>query len=441
MNFTRFKILTLSCVFAGSLASLNAATSLEEAIKDVEISGVMRYRYDTGRFENRNKLGFRDMGNGQFAGRGIVSSSQAHRMLANFGLKASIGEDIKVFSQLRYGPTRDGGYGAGSSANTSRSFALRQVYAEYDKEQLNIKAGRQQMDSIWTENYYDGLVGMGVKATYKVLENTSLQAYIYDSFGVDEQGGIGGDLGGYYQGSSWSNLPFYIYNLYGVAASNHYTLGVNQLNSELWFSYLDQSAFLYALNVNFKGKFSDEVSFNVEASYLGNSLKKQFKRSLRADAIQSDNGNFFGAKGSIYAYGFDASLGALYYGKKDKYTFTVLEDTGNLNIIGGQEIIYTDGSHLTGDRGENSFVFTGLGYTIDKLRIGGDIAYGATKTGVAGLGGEKLELVGKVSYKLTSKLNLLAWYSYINIDTNNPSDNKSVDSKKNTTRLQAIYKF
>lgn len=170
-------------------------------------------------------------------------------------------------------------------------------------------------------------------------------------------------------------------------------------------------------------------------------LIKHLKRSLRADSIESDNGNFFDAKGSVYAYGFDASLGALYYGKKDKYTFTVLEDTGNLNVIGGQEIIYTDGSHLTGDRGENSFVFAGLGYTIDKLRIGGDIAYGATKTGVAGLGGEKLEFVGKLSYKLTSKLNLLAWYSYINIDTNNPNTNKSVDSKKNTTRLQAIYKF
>jgi len=141
MNFTQFKILTLSCLFARSLASLNAATSLEEAIKDVEVSGVMRYRYDTGRFENRSKLGFRDAGDGQYAGRGLVASSQAHRMLANFGFKASIGDDIKVFSQL-------------------------------------------------------------------------------------------------------------------------------------WFSYLDESAFLYALNVNFKGKFSDEASFNVESSYLGNSLNK-----------------------------------------------------------------------------------------------------------------------------------------------------------------------
>lgn len=193
--------------------------------------------------------------------------------------------------------------------------------------------------------------------------------------------------------------------------------------------------FFYALNLAYSYKFSENFNINLEGAYLGNAIQNDFEKE-----VDATNGNFFGAKATLYAYGFDMNLGGVHYGDKDKYSITVLEDTGNLNVLGGQEIFYTDGSHLSGDRGENTFVYGGLGYTFDKVRVGTDMAYGETKTGISGLGGEKLELVGKVSYKYSPKLNFLAWYSHINIDTNDASG-ESLDSKKNTVRFQTLYKF
>ncbi|HED7694934.1 TPA: major outer membrane protein [Campylobacter jejuni] len=79
--------------------------------------------------------------------------------------------------------------------------------------QTSVKAGKQQMDSIWTENYYDGLVATGLKITNTSLDGIMFQAYAYDSYNSDKQGGVGGDMGVYKDysnpNSSYTQLPIY----------------------------------------------------------------------------------------------------------------------------------------------------------------------------------------------------------------------------------------
>lgn len=419
-----------------SWGGVAGAVTLEEAIQDIDISGILRYRYDTGRYKNENKIGFQNCS-------GLISSNQNHRWLGNLNFKANIDDNFKAFIQLRYGPTKEGGYGNSSSniTDTSKSLNVRQLYVEYNNPdyQTSVKAGKQQMDSIWTENYYDGLVATGLKITNTSLDGIMFQAYAYDSYNSDEQGGVGGDMGVYkdYSNpkSSYTQLPIYEKNLYGIAILGNHEILQGNLNSQLWLSYLSENVFFYALNLAYSYEFSENFSINLEGAYLGNTIQSDFEKK-----VDATNGNFFGAKAILYTYGFDINLGGVHYGDKNKYSITVLEDTGNLNVLGGQQIFYTDGSHLSGDRGENSFIYGGLGYTFDKVRIGADVAYGETKTGISGLGGEKLEFVGKVSYKYSPKLNFLAWYSHINIDTNDLSS-ASLDSKKNTVRFQTLYKF
>lgn len=430
------QVLLLSSLLAGGGGfEFLSAKSLEETIKDIDVSGVIRYRYDTGRYDNPSKIGYRD-------GRGLVSSSQNHRFLANFNFKAQIEDNIKSYLQLRYGPTKEGGYGASSSTDTSKPLKVRQIYVQYALNDYNseIIAGKQQMNSIWTENYYDGLVAMGLKVVNNSLDNISLQAFAYDSYNDDEQGGRMGDMAEYKSNyadanQAYTQAPFYKENFYGVAALGDHKLLAGNLNSQLWLGYLNQNAFFYALDLGYTTSIND-INLSFQGTYLGNSVESDFK-----DNLNGDNGNFFGAKASLNVSFFDANIGGMFYGDKDKYTIVVLEDTGNLTTIGGQEIFYTDGSHLNGDRGENAFVYGGLGFSVDKLRVGADFAYGSTKTAIAGLGGEKLELVGRISYKYSPKLNFITWYSHINIDTNDPSSLESIDSKKDTVRFQALYKF
>ena len=149
------------------------------------------------------------------------------------------------------------------------------------------------------------------------------------------------------------------------------------------------------------------------------------------------NGNLFALKGAIEVNGWDASLGGIYYGKKDKLTFNTLEDVGNLDLAGA-EIFYTDGSNLNGDIGRNIFGYVTAGYTFNEtVRVGADLVYGGTKT-MDNSGGEKLEAVARVSYKYSPKLNFSAFYSYVNVSNDNQGQE---DGRKNTVRLQALYKF
>ncbi|EHB1295981.1 major outer membrane protein, partial [Campylobacter coli] len=148
------------------------------------------------------------------------------------------------------------------------------------------------------------------------------------------------------------------------------------------------------------------------------------------------NGNFFALRGSVEVNGWDATLGGLYYGKKDKVTVTVLEDQGNIgSLLAGEEIFYTKGSNLNGDTGRNIFGFVKAGYTFNEtVRLGADFVYGGTKTENHS-GGDKLEAVARVDYKYSPKLNFSAFYSYVNVD-------KDTDSTHHdAVRLQALYKF
>ncbi|HEF9124579.1 TPA: major outer membrane protein, partial [Campylobacter coli] len=154
-------------------------------------------------------------------------------------------------------------------------------------------------------------------------------------------------------------------------------------------------------------------------AYLGNSLDNERKD------LGNGNGNFFALNGSIEVNGWDATLGGLYYGKKDKATVTVIEDQGNLgSLLAGEEIFYTKGSNLNGDTGRNIFGFVKAGYTFNEtVRLGADFVYGGTKT-EAGNGGDKLEAVARVDYKYSPKLNFSAFYSYVNVDKDTDSTHR-----------------
>ncbi|EOA2863992.1 major outer membrane protein, partial [Campylobacter upsaliensis] len=106
--------------------------------------------------------------------------------------------------------------------------------------------------------------------------------------------------------------------------------------------------------------------------------------------------------------------------------------------LAGQEIFYTEGSHLNGDYGQNTFGYLTAGYTFNEvLRLGADFVYGGTKTNDHMSGGEKMEAVARVDYKYSPKLSFQAWYSYLTVD----KDREDGEGKKDTVRLQALYKF
>ncbi|EAI3527800.1 major outer membrane protein [Campylobacter coli] len=411
--------LSLVAALAAGAFSVANATPLEEAIKDIDVSGVLRYRYETSNeWSDIN-------GVAQNEGSGI-SGKQDHKYRAQLNFSGAIADNFKAFVQLDYN-AKDGGYGA-NNGSTTRSYTadnsstlnVRQLYLTYTDENVatSVILGKQQLNTIWTDNAIDGLVGTGVKVVNNSIDGLTLAAFAVDSYNSDEQRG---ELG---------TVLNFSENLYGAAAIGSYEVFNGQLNPQLWLAYMTDNAFFYALDAAYNTTIFDGVNWTLEGAYLGNSLDNERKD------LGNGNGNFFALNGSIEVNGWDATLGGLYYGKKDKATVTIIEDQGNLgSLLAGEEIFYTNGSNLNGDTGRNIFGFVKAGYTFNEtVRVGADFVYGGTKTENHS-GGDKLEAVARVDYKYSPKLNFSAFYSYVNVD-------KDTDSTHHdAVRLQALYKF
>ncbi|EHG7935717.1 major outer membrane protein [Campylobacter jejuni] len=419
------KLSLVAALAAGAFSAANA-TPLEEAIKDIDVSGVLRYRYETSN----------DWSNANF-GSGI-SGKQDHKYRAQVNFSGAISDNFKAFVQFDYN-SQDGGYGIDSISNTSDTLTVRQLYLTYTNEDVatSVIAGKQQLNTIWTDNGIDGLVGTGVKVVNNSIDGLTLAAFAMDSFnekvpatadvvnGTFNKGNVNGD-GDVSSALDWSK------NIYGAAAIGSYDIAGGQFNPQLWLAYMNENAFLYALDAAYSTTIFDGINWSIEGAYLGNSVDNKLK-----DRLDAANGNFFALRGTVEVNGWDASLGGLYYGKKDKATVTTIEDQGNIgSLLAGEEIFYTKGSNLNGDIGRNIFGYVTAGYTFNEtVRVGADFVYGGTKTNIIGQGGKKLEAVARVDYKYSPKLNFSAFYSYVNVDTDPES------THHDAVRLQALYKF
>ncbi|EAL5553051.1 hypothetical protein DRQ66_00245 [Campylobacter jejuni] len=416
------KLSLVAALAAGAFSAANA-TPLEEAIKDIDVSGVLRYRY-----ENSNPWSNDNFGTG-------ISGKQDHKYRAQVNFSGAIADNFKAFVQFDY-DSQDGGYGADSISNTSDTLSVRQLYLTYTNEDVatSVIAGKQQLNFIWTDNAIDGLVGTGIKVVNNSIDGLTLAAFAMDSFnekvpatttnGNFNKGNVNGD-------SDVSGALDWSKNIYGAAAIGSYDIAGGQFNPQLWLAYMSDNAFLYALDAAYSTTIFDGINWTIEGAYLGNSVDNKLKDRLDA------NGNFFALRGTVEVNGWDASLGGLYYGKKDKSTVTTIEDQGNLgSLLAGEEIFYTRGSNLNGDSGRNIFGYVTGGYTFNEaVRVGADFVYGGTKTNIIGQGGKKLEAVARVDYKYSPKLNFSAFYSYVNVDTDPES------THHDAVRLQALYKF
>lgn len=424
--------LSLVAALAAGAFSVANATPLEEAIKDIDVSGVLRYRYESGRFGKDV-----DLRNGN-----LDESKQNHQYRAQVNFSGAIADNFKAFVQLDYNAA-DGGYGADSVSNTKTSLNVRQLYLTYTDENVatSVILGKQQLNTIWTDNAIDGLVGTGIKVVNNSIDGLTLAAFAIDSVNTDEQGrgeifSPSGTNGAINPDNIGDNSPYlnWSQNIYGAAAIGSYEVFNGQLNPQLWLAYMTDNAFLYALDVAYNTTIFDGVNWTLEGAYLGNSLDNTLDDRYAGGAT---NGNFFGLRGTVEVNGWDATLGGLYYGDKEKISITVIEDQGNIgSLLAGEEIFYTDGSQLNGSLGRNIFGYVKAGYTFNEtVRVGADLVYGGTKT-ITNEGGDKLEAVARVSYKYSPKLNFSAWYSYVNVDRD-----QGGEGDHNAVRLQALYKF
>ncbi|HEF1623510.1 TPA: major outer membrane protein [Campylobacter lari] len=398
--------LSLVAALAAGVFSAANAVSLEEAIKDVDVSGMMRYRFQSDRQEQGDVItdGYNS------------SKNNEHKFKAQLNFKAALDDNFKAFVQFQYGQATDYGFGQGTTGtDTHTSFAVNQAYLEYTNEAYatSVIFGKMEVGSIWT----DDAVGTGAKVLNNSIEGLTFAGYWFDSFNWNDD-------------SDYTDTKLPKSSLYGAAVLGDF----DPFAFQLWAAYSANNAFLYAIDASYKFAFND-MNFKIQGQYLGNNLDSDFEKFYDNNV---DNGNFYAAKFSGDISAFDFQAGVVGYGDKDKQTVVTLEDTGRV-IAPGQQIFYAKGtSQLTHVYGENFFYFAGLGYTFaETLRVGFDYIGGKTEqTGKNDI--DKNEYVGSISYAYSPKLTFSGFYSYLTEDYNT---NGVQDKDDQFIRLEALYKF
>ncbi|EGK8023181.1 major outer membrane protein [Campylobacter lari] len=395
------KLSLVAALAAGAFSTANAV-SLEEAIKDVDVSGMFRYRFQSDRLEIGDAI--------QQEGYNS-SKNNEHKFKSQLNFKAALDDNFKAFVQFEYNSTDNGFDGA--NTQTNKTFNVKQAYLEYTNEAYatSVTFGKLEVGSIWT----DDAVGTGAKVLNNSIEGLTFAGYWFDALNhVDD--------------SDFTNLGIAESSIYGAAVLGDF----DPFAFQVWAAYANNWAFLYAVDASYKFAFND-MNFKIQGQYLGNSLDSDKEKLGLAD------NNFYAAKFSGQISAFDFQAGVVGYGDKDKATIVTLEDTGRV-IAPGQQIFYSnDGSKLVGSHGENFFYFAGLGYTFaETLRVGFDYIGGTTeRTGLEDT--DKNEYIASVSYAYSPKLTFSGFYSYLTED--NSKGVKNVDADDQFIRLEALYKF
>lgn len=271
-NFMKnIKISLIAVITATSFSSLGA-TPLEEAIKDVDVSGSLRYRYDSF------VPNFKDGGSGTLY-ESDLSNSQRHEFRALLTTSVSLGDGFKAVGTLNYNPDgeTDGGFYGG--AQTKLPIYLEEAYLRYDSNPIfatSILLGRQRLGTIWTDNdSLSGSVGMKAQLINKALPGITLTAFAVDSVNDDgdfigAEFGKNGDSPSYneatdtYQNAFTGKYPtmkdaIFAQNLYGAAVLLDYGESVG-LTGQAWFGYVNDRMAMYAVDLGYTLDFKDTAA-------------------------------------------------------------------------------------------------------------------------------------------------------------------------------------
>ncbi len=397
------KLSLAAIVAAGALTSVASAASLEEAIKNVDVTGYARYRFDS-----------KDSG---------TNTANKHRFTSDVNFKSALDDNFFGVLGFRYDSIDNSGerinartmVGADDNGNDNfgQTFNVRQVYLGYTAGNTTITAGRQVLGTFFT----DDMVGTGIKLLNSDISGLTLAAIAFDNLQDDGDIGTGDLLLG-------SNNAEYVYdrNLYGAAAIGSY----DPVSFQLWYAALDSVAQLYVADVTV-GASLGEVDLSLQAQAAGSSMWADNASLGAGSTVALDDAIFWAAELGAKAFGFDGSVGYVQF-DTDEISLISFEDQGSF-IDAGEDLL-----NYTAFAGDNKYWFLTAGYTFaDKVRVGADYVAGEGSNGVAVKDVDRYEAVARVDYKYSKKLNFKAWYSYIN------QENGQDDAKH--LRFEARYNF
>ena len=414
MKLTKVSLAAL--VALGAFSSVASATPLEEAIKNVDLSGFARYRYTNDDTKNSTTIPTKKH-----------SAGHVFRMQTAF--KAAIDDNFFGVLNLRYeAKDNSGDATAGTDkTNTTGSFGVYEMYLGYKAGNTTVTAGKQKLGT-----FYDAkdVAGTGIKVVNTDVPGLTLAAAAFDAIESESMDTSGPLVSTLVDSSLFSDSSA---NIYYLTALGSY----DPLSFKIAIANVSEVAALYGADAGLNFNVNDDVSINGKAQYVHN----------ESDNKNVADANFWAVQAGLKAYGAKFNAGYLDFDAKNKdsdaknkgkASFVTLDGNGDLinpakilnGAMAGSQQFY---NHIKGD---NDYWFINGGYSIDKFGFGAGYTQGKGYSwGLSKERAKRSEWSLDASYKYSKKLTFLTWYAAA-------KDKKDGESfKQDRIRFEAKYSF
>ncbi|TLD86767.1 major outer membrane protein [Helicobacter sp. MIT 05-5294] len=470
------KLSLAASVALGALSTASFAQPLEDAIKGIDVSGYLRYRYNDDRYENNG-----------FNKNSVNGSNATHRWKAVADFKAPVADNVAFNFGILYNNESQnvnhgngtnipnpnytpwiqpggagyqpatlpvGGLGSGLGSGKDGSFGVSTFNAVItpDSTATTVIIGKQRLATPVT-NAGDDDRGTGILVLNSDLENATFAAGAFDSWSIDDVALLRGYTSGSNDGGS-VDKP-----LYALAGIYNFDTDYGTFGAQLWGFYIQDAVdALGVLDLSW-----NNATFNAGIKYAIAKLNNDNDSvlatlhgvaSARHADISEANDLFIFNVGANFAqeYDFPLDIKLGYVTNFQDGTAVTLNDDGNFftNTVAGAIWWQNDATGISSsallDRGVHGFgteqeisVFYGaVGYTMvdSRLRVGLDFVWGENEIdwGIRGVKNDTIdfmEITPKVSWKHNKQLTISGYYAYLTTD--------KPDSLRNVAGQPALY--
>ena len=410
MKLTKVSLAAL--VALGAFSSVASATPLEEAIKNVDLSGFARYRYTNDFIKNSNQNNT------------VKNSGAGHAFRMQTAFKAAIDDNFFGVLNLRYDLTDDSGdkNAAGTDKTyTTGTFGVYEMYLGYKAGNTTITAGKQLLGTFFDDK---DVAGTGLKVVNTDVPGLTLAAAAFDAVQGDGTE-LDGPLLKTTLAGSISDAPG---NIYYLGAAGSY----DPVSFKAAIANVQEVATLYGADAGVSFNVTDDVNLNLKGQFVHNDSDHKDVADANFWAVQAGT-KLFGAKLNAGYLDFDAK-------NKDnnKISFVTLDANGELinpaKILNG--VMSGGKQYYNNIKGNNDYWFVTTGYDIDKFGFGAGYTQGkGTSYALGKERAKRNEWSLDASYKYSKKLTFLSWYAAA-------KDKKDGESyKQNRIRFEAKYSF
>ena len=410
MKLTKVSLAAL--VALGAFSSVASATPLEEAIKNVDLSGFARYRYTNDFIKNSNQNNT------------VKNSGAGHAFRMQTAFKAAIDDNFFGVLNLRYDLTDDSGdkNAAGTDKTyTTGTFGVYEMYLGYKAGNTTITAGKQLLGTFFDDK---DVAGTGLKVVNTDVPGLTLAAAAFDAVQGDGTE-LDGPLLKTTLAGSISDAPG---NIYYLGAAGSY----DPVSFKAAIANVQEVATLYGADAGVSFNVTDDVNLNLKGQFVHNDSDHKDVADANFWAVQAGT-KLFGAKLNAGYLDFDAK-------NKDnnKISFATLDANGELinpaKILNG--VMSGGKQYYNNIKGNNDYWFVTTGYDIDKFGFGAGYTQGKGYSwALSKERAKRSEWSLDASYKYSKKLTFLSWYAAA-------KDKKDGESyKQNRIRFEAKYSF